>query len=514
MTHDSAVRTIVSLAPEIEKSGASSALTRYAEREDLPPRQLEKLAQVYNTLLQVSHIDNADASADERGKSVDILDVPELVTTYATGLGKAAAAVAPKSTQSHDVRTVDLQRAVQWELTGHTKAAAQATAPAPEAESAVKIALSRAEYEDALIDLEMDLRLGMSKIASELFAAAPRMPGSHWERDISEFESEALRRRPAAAVKAAAEHLEQFAAAQHTRLVRHDYSEALVKYAYDIPHENGEKMAELARLVGMHALVKAAADGDEEANNDLRAALEAGPDEDMVFTMPEPMGGGSREPAPGQEGAATDALLQELANQELATATAQTGATGRTSPDRSDDSDKKDKGSQKDDSGGSKGGKVGPGVLDALAAPFAAVGAGVQGAAQKADEMLSRIVSKERQNKAQRSADLSVEDIKRSMAVHRLIGTDPVLREANPREVLEIYNAIAARNPEVAGDMSALRLLLREAVSYEGLTLDSQKLLSEIRRNSAQGEKESEENSRRRYAVGGANPISISNTSK
>ena len=148
-------------------------------------------------------------------------------------------------------------------------------------------------------------------------------------------------------------------------------------------------------------------------------------------------------------------------------------------------------------------------ALDLAAAPFAAVGNAVTGAAKKTDEWLSNVVSKERSNRAQKATDMSVEDIKRAMNVRRLIGTDPVLKDADPRAVLEIYNTIAARNPDIAGDMASLRLVLREAVSYEGLTLDSQKLLTEIRRNSEQGAKESDENSRRRYAVGGANPLAI-----
>jgi hypothetical protein len=57
--------------------------------------------------------------------------------------------------------------------------------------------------------------------------------------------------------------------------------------------------------------------------------------------------------------------------------------------------------------------------------------------------------------------------------------------------------------------MAALRLILREAVSYEGLTLDSQKLLSEIRRNSEQADELSDINEKSRYTVGGAGPLSL-----
>jgi hypothetical protein len=84
-----------------------------------------------------------------------------------------------------------------------------------------------------------------------------------------------------------------------------------------------------------------------------------------------------------------------------------------------------------------------------------------------------------------------------------MIGTDPVLRESDPREVLEIYNAIARTNPEIVTNMPALRLLLREAVSYEGLTLDSQKQLTDIRQNSSKAESQESDNLKRRYSIGG-----------
>ena len=57
--------------------------------------------------------------------------------------------------------------------------------------------------------------------------------------------------------------------------------------------------------------------------------------------------------------------------------------------------------------------------------------------------------------------------------------------------------------------MAAIRLILREAVSYDGLTLDSQKTLSDIRQSSGKADEQADANDSRRYASGGVSPIQI-----
>lgn len=516
MTHSAAVNIIVNLVPEIEKSGAERVLTDYATREKLTPAKLEKLAQVYNTLRQVSHIDNAEQA--DRGATVSLVDVPGLVLNYATqdtsSLGKAAAA--PIAVSSHDPRVVDLTSALRVDLRSSMQKAAAAVPPA-EAEQKLKLEISRDELSAALLDVEIELEHSMSKLAGELFAAAPKAEDQHFVRDVSRFEADALRSYHEAGVRAAGDYLEKFAAPHRTRLIRHDYEQPLVKFAYPIASPLGEKFVELAAAVTTLEIVKRAnsSEADQEAmlrdayQNYLDAQVNRppSPDADMPFT-------------PGQTGEAglgagsdlppTDQLLGDIQASGLTSQTTQEPAGRSGSSDDEDDRKKKkgdDGGSGK--SGGKGGANAADRVLDAIAAPIASVSNAITGASQKANEALSSVVSKERTNKAQRDSDMSVADIQRAMRLRRLIGTDPVLREADPRAVLEVYNAVAARNPDIADDMASLRLILREAVSYEGLTLEAQKTLSEIRRNSSQGQKESDELDRKRYSAGGSNPISF-----
>jgi hypothetical protein len=495
MTHDSAVRIVVKLVPEIEKRGAAEVLAEHAYNEDLPPAQLEKLAQVYNTLRTVSHIDNAEEGA--RGDTVTLVDVPELVMRYATGSDRTKAAAGPLSFSTHDPRVVDLNRALKMELKPELqKAAGSVTAPMAEVNKEYVNYVSRELASAALLDLEIDLQTEMSKLAGELFAAAPRDRDNHFVRDISEFEGEATRYHSAASVKAAAAYLEKFAAPHRTKLIRFDYDRPLVKYAYEIRNILAEKLGELGRAVTTYEFIKQASTLSDEDMAKLLELSGQSPDADLAGTY-----------IPGQPAPGVDAAGEEDTQAELDRA-AQAGLTSGTQQKRRerDEDDKGDKGGKGGSGDDSKGGKGHAGDIAAAvaASPFRVVGGAVNDAALKADAALNALVSKVRDNSAQRGADMSVEEIRRAMNVRRLIGTDSVLKEADPKAVLEIYNAIAARNPEIAGDMAAVRLILREAVSYEGLTLDSQKLLTEIRRNSLQGQKESDELDRQRYAVGGA----------
>ena len=546
MTHDSAVRTVLNLVPEIEKRGASQVLTDYATKEDLPVAQLEKLAQVYNTLRTVSHIDHADES--ERGATVSLLDVPNLVVGYATGIGQEKAAHGPHSFSSHDISRVDLNRSLRRELGGVEKAASQASGAPSEVNANYKLAVDREQTSNALLLIEVDIEDEMAKLAGEIFAMSPLVGDSLFDRDISDAEEEALYHQPESAVKAAGDYMERFAAPHRSKLTRFTYDRPLAKRAYALEHALGEKFALLAKsaatlevITKMATTIKEQQEiaGKSPDEDDPTLVLTQNPSGEVVETEISPamqqwMLGGGPPPKvdkgktdPERDGADEDdeaggegeepplsADDRLRAAEGLSASTDAPPAEGGAGPEQQE----KGKSQSGKGSGGGTGdgaktnakpGVTGSDLLSAVAAPFAAAGSAVRGAATKADDMLSKVVSKERQNKAQLASDMSVEDIRRAMNVRRLIGTDPVLREADPKEVLEVYNSVAARNPEIAGDMAAMRLILREAVSYEGLTLDSQKLLTEIRRNAEQADEAADSNERRRYAVGGASPIQI-----
>jgi hypothetical protein len=523
MTHQTAVKTVTGLLPQIEKEGVTAALLKHATTHDLPVAQLEKLAQVFNTLRTVAHVDHAPPG--ERARDVEIIDTPALLRKYATenpGMPSKAARI-PSSYPSHDPDVLDLRLMFETEAfpedSSWLKAAAEKpAAPPPEAK---RDNPTREQVKEAAIEAEIEVRLELSKAAAALFDACPR--GDN-KLDLTDAEREACYLAPPEAVKAACDWFETYAAARRIAVWRHDHSTSLVKRAFAVESKLGRLVERVTTLHAEHAWLAKVADAGrmEELVGDTELYNWGRPGESDPFpTAPHGIPDADDEAARQEAERAMQELVAQAENENLQQS-AQGGRMQR-------DDDEEQSGGGKGKGKGGKGGgnkdkedadsvaarsKMTGDLFGAATAPAALAAREVIGAADKADEVLAEITAKSRDNKAQRNADMSVEDIKRSIHLRRMIGTDPVLREADQNEVLEIYNSIAQINPALADNMPALKLLLREAVNYEGLTLDSQKQLADIRKALSQSEKDERELDRQRYAVGGAAPISLNLKSK
>lgn len=486
MTHDTAVRTIVSLVPEIEKKSAETVLLDYAEAENLPPSQLEKLAQVFNTLRTVDHIDKS-ASADDRGKSVNLVDVPVLVAGYIIRTKQEKSAASLKSiTSSHDASRVDLMSAVRFDAPVLAKAAA---APQPEARR-----YSSEEVESIFLDLKIDARLNMEKLASELLDKLPRLSDGSLNMQAAYSDARALCN--ADMLRQSLDWLKSASVASLTGIAA---NAPLVKRAFAITGECGKLLTsfneEFATYKLMNKLansVKPKKEMTEEEINELMEAIED-PDEATAM-LEEHIRNQGGDPADYDPGETPDVEIPPyVKSNEQPDAESETSrpaaATSRpaaaTSPAATASANRVSK------------------VLNAIGAPVRVAGKTVSDAASYAQNQIDRIASKDRTNKDQMRSDMDVEDVRRAIGLRRMIGTDPVLRESDPRDVLEIYNAISRTNPEIVHNMPALRLLLREAVSYEGLTLDSQKQLTDIRANASKSEGQEADNLKRRYTTSG-----------
>jgi hypothetical protein len=464
MTHDSAVRTIVSLLPEIEKKGAEAVLLDYAEGDNMPPAQLEKLAQVFNTLRTLDHIDK-QASAD-RGKAVNLVDVPQLVVDYIsrTKQETSAAPIASR-VSTHNPTTVDLMSAVRFDAP-QVKAAS-----APEAPVAKRF--TKKEVESLAIELEMDARFAMEKIANELLTKLPKM--SDGSVDISGALSDA---RPHCSDEVLKKAIGWLKTASTAPLIGDKMDAPLTKRAFAMTGECGKLLVDF---------------NYEFAARELMRKLAAQVDENLPATQ-ETADDIARE---------VENLLREnnidIGDEEPTRRPEFVTERGAEKVDHSKDNGQSRSTPPTPPSSHSSVSKV----LQAIGTPIRAVGNAVGQAEIATKSHIDRVTGKERFNHDQLRSDIDVEDVRRAIGIRRMIGTDPVLRESDPREVLEIYNAIARTNPEIVTNMPALRLLLREAVSYEGLTLDSQKQLTDIRQNSSKSEAQEVENLKRRYTIGG-----------
>jgi hypothetical protein len=485
MTHDTAVRTIVSLVPEIEKKSAETVLLDYAEAENLPPAQLEKLAQVFNTLRTVDHIDKS-ASADDRGKSVDLVNVPVLVAGYIirTKQEKSAASL-KSSTSSHDVSRVDLMSAVRFDAPTISKAAA-----APQAEVR---RYSSEEVENIFLDLKVDARLSMEKLAGELLGKLPRHADGRL--DMQAACSDARAHCNTDMLRQSLDWLKSASVAPLTGIAM---DAPLVKRAFAITGECGKLLTsfneEFVTYKLMSKLANSVEPKKEMTEDEINQLVESMEDPDEAAAALEDyiraQGG---DPADYDPGEAQDVEVPSYVKSNVpsestprADATTTTKDTTATTP--------------------AAKGRISK-VLNAIGAPVREAGKTVSDATSYAQNQLDRIVSKDRANKDQMRSDMDVEDVRRAIGLRRMIGTDPVLRESDPRDVLEIYNAISRTNPEIVHNMPALRLLLREAVSYEGLTLDSQKQLTDIRANASKSENQEADNLKRRYTTSGVSDV-------
>ncbi len=503
MTHDAAVRTVVKLVPEIEKRGAEAVLRDHAVKEDLPPAQLEKLAQVFNTLRTVSHIDKAA----DRGSSVDLVDVPSLVVGYALDMGHEKKALSPSGHQTHAPAQVDLMAAMRAEIVG-PKPVRERTKEAAAAPKTLK----HADVLDAAAEISAEARLDMSKLANDILNGVPFTDGYY---DLSGIERDAIHVLGADLVKQSCDWLDQSIKLSRKQSIRHDYDAPLAKQAFSVGSSLSAVLVQLAEAVSTHLTMEKIANqldhmgtgpstAAPRSGADMAAELAAMSPEERIQFMDDLAAEGTKIEPPVAEEAAEEEGAPRIGPTASGGTAASGGSGGGGAP--SSQAGKA--------TGAPSGGKAppsGPGGMGkawgAATAPIRAVGDVAINASNKVNDLLNSITTKERTNKAQRNTDLSVEDVRRAINIRRMIGTDAVLKEADPREVLEIYNSVARLNPEIAHNMPAMKLLLREAVSYEGLTLDASKQLTDIRKGTGESEAKEYDNDKRRYTAGGALPI-------
>jgi hypothetical protein len=105
-------------------------------------------------------------------------------------------------------------------------------------------------------------------------------------------------------------------------------------------------------------------------------------------------------------------------------------------------------------------------------------------------------------NVKQEHIDEQLGDDNSVMMLQRFMMSDPIISEADPDMVVELYNTIRKINPEFATDPNRMRLVLRDAIQYESLPIHTISDLAGLRGEEAKGEAAAAKNRSSAYSTG------------
>jgi len=433
------------LLPRMKKAGeADSVLLKYAQDHNLSPAQLERMAQVFNGSKTLTFLEK---SAD-RGQSFPLVDPPALVKAYVEALGETKpmqkAASAPK--QAFD----PYRFPGQTDVISHTP---KLDALLAEREQRVKAAWVAVEEEGPDVERQRRIQLEEARAALIKNAQALRdrllvVPKMH---DAAQDIGALLGKEAAAKV------LEQaFKSTGHAVPALDDAE--IEKRAFDKDlRYNSERALTLIAAVdlldSMAAYTKVAA--GTQAPPKQKPQKKNGP-RGTHAPVPPPSGYSVQEELDHlnairqpwhvrlQDGEFADSLVGDLPG-ELKGFTEQAGKAHYANVMR------------------------GPvGIMSHLK--------GLLGDPKLVEPGI---------NPLQKKVDSATSDVERLTTVYRLMQADPIISEADPEMVLDIFNTLSEIYPDLTRDRARLRMALREAVQYEALPQHTQKELAETRKSIA-----------------------------
>lgn len=104
-------------------------------------------------------------------------------------------------------------------------------------------------------------------------------------------------------------------------------------------------------------------------------------------------------------------------------------------------------------------------------------------------------------NKRQKEVDVAADDVGRVTELQRLLLTDPIIGEAEPDTVVNLYNTLAKANPEIVKDKNLLRFALREALQYDAVPLHTYKDLISMGKDRADMQEKTQRLEKEKYAI-------------
>ena len=477
MNHHRVIQVLNQLLPTIKEAGSPKpVMLKYAQDNNLSPAQLEKMGQVFNTAKTLTFLDRSP----DRGASFDLLDVPELVSEYSQWEPQAKAASAPVP-EHNPLRfpgmkpmtrllDEDLEKAAsdkqieelsQWEKQARRKALDRIQLELEDAEEewTQKQAQARkwARQQDALADIDpQDAALDLVfNLGERLGKTACRWV---WDLDPDVTQEQANEKRA----------WDTGVAQDRVRLEALDRAVELIEGAQRVaelrksamflgrsprPPQDEEVEAEWVDNEGLSA--------DDFVNVDrgewyTPKGERFRPDYEASYTT-------SEKPKPGERGKELDAAADKARQIRL---------------QDEQDRDRETKRDRESFDRMTRG-------VDQVLTPVDKLMTGVIDASGVKDKYRA-LTAPPTQNRAQQSLDTERLDTERSLVLARLMQSDPIISEADPDTVQELYNSLQEVSPEYVRDPARLRMALREAVEYGAVPIHTLNELAQYRKTLAE----------------------------
>lgn len=486
----------------------ADSLLKVARKKRMSPDQLGRLVNVFNVERTLAH--HKVASDEDRGADLDLLDAPALMCRYATE-------VEPVKKASNTVHEPQSWRSIQAGVGNHfrtpsrdqVQAAVDASdewqKEASKVEDPRRVKAAREAERQLHINLWSDLLGELREDFQKMASKALPLISSPTEGVLSDMTTQS----PFVA-EAFANHLREVG-------YRVDMSKvAAVPFATD-PYKLGDLIAHADDTLQMAVYVKVAADSlSDLLTQALALSPPSGePADNTNYVPPQPIGSlsknklpvapadeaepevedddsrGSRprdkKPAGKQHGGASPLMyaLERLSPAgeipdvaQPAKIDAQPGA-GSVPPPAAPSkllAALEAMGATGAMVGGAIGGvgSTAKGVADTLGKPVA------RDQAAATTELYSMLAGHGLSGKA-RAVDSAVQNIRQRIALTRLLKTDEIISRARPGDVVSLFNTIRSQNPAVASDYNMVKLLLREALTHQGMPLSAAKSLNDVR---------------------------------
>lgn len=436
------------IAPDIRRTkDAAGTIIKFATEKNLAPAIVQGLGQLYNTAKTLAFLEKT--SSANRGDSFPIIDVDEMVQKYLEVGPTKSAGVADGTIDAWELDNPDgSARDLPACFTGlMTPAFVEEKVVNHVPDQSVKRAafdreIHTAEWQMAeqMVD---DTNHAISKQASEVAQALRENP----EYPFHQFEADALGYfADLDDMKTTLDKVAHFCGTCRPRV---DVS-VRAKAATETKLLNAFEEKLMKKLASIHkdfTLLQTCREFLDELRPKVATMTADPPVEEALREWTVPVGSGSASSRGQASGESWGAPGPKLMPASKPTGDAGAGAKG---PRKSGPS--------------SSGGGGGSDLFGTLSGGLDKLLGGIKDEATPAIKSMFG-----GRNQDQELLDNSMRDARHIAVLQNLLTTDEILSEADPDQVVQIYNTIRETAPEIAGDINVMRVLLRSAIQHDGI---------------------------------------------